>query len=90
MIYSADTIKQQLLDQGITEVVFDGVTYSVVDTSALALQYILAYTEVTSSGAVITPNTRDYLYRMGQALQMFGDSSVVQSIQDLIDSNYDA
>ena len=89
MIYSVDTVQQALLDQGVTEVEFDGTAYSVADTNPTALLYILIYGQVTGSGAIVTPDTRDYLYRMSQALQMFGNPAVVASIQDLIDNDYD-
>lgn len=89
MIYSAETVKEALWAQGITEVYFDGNYYSVEDTNPTALLYILIYGQVTGSGAIVTPNTRDYLYRMSQALQMFGNPAVVASIQDLIDNDYD-
>ena len=88
MIYSVETIKDALRDQGITEVYFDGAYHSVEDTNPTALLYILIYGQVTGSGAIVTPKTRDYLYRMSQALQMFGDPVVVASIQDLIDNDY--
>ncbi|ABP87963.1 gp56 [Synechococcus phage Syn5] len=67
-------------------IVFNGVTYNVADLDPVALLYIQTYNKVTGSAPIIDPNTRDYDYRMSQALQMFGDPVVIESIQDLIDS----
>ena len=67
-------------------IVFNGVTYNVADLDPVALLYIQTYNKVTGSTPIIDPNTRDYDYRMNQALQMFGDPVVTSSIQDLIDN----
>ena len=68
------------------QVFFNGVWYDVDNLDEIALLYILTYNQVTGSAPIIDPNTRDYNYRMSQALQMFGDPVVVDSIQDLIDN----
>ena len=67
-------------------IVFNGVTYNVADLDPIAVLYIQTYNKVTGSAPIIDPNTRDYDYRMSQALQMFGDPVVTSSIQDLIDT----
>lgn len=65
---------------------FNGQWYNTADLDPTSLLYIITYNKVTGSAPIIDPNTRDYDYRMSQALQMFGDPVVVASIEDLIDN----
>ena len=67
------------------QIFFDGQWYDPADLDPTTLLYIQIYNQVTGSTAIIDPNTNDYNYRMSQALQMFGDPVVVESINDLID-----
>ena len=68
------------------QIFFNGQWYNVADLDPISLLYITTYNKVSGSAPIIDPNTRDYDYRMSQALQMFGDPVVVSSIQDLIDN----
>ena len=68
------------------QVYFNGQWYNIDELADVVLLYISTYNKVTTSAPIIDPNTRDYDYRMSQALQMFGDPVVVASIQDLIDN----
>ena len=68
------------------QIYFNGVWYNVADLTDIQLLYISTYNRVTGATAIIDANTRDYNYRMSQALQMFGDPVVIASIQDLIDN----
>ena len=69
-----------------SQVYFQGQYYDTDSLPPEIVLYIETYNKVTTSAPIIDPNTRDYDYRMSQALQMFGDPVVVDSIQDLIDN----
>lgn len=68
------------------KIYFNGQWYNVEDLDPVSLLYIQTYNKVTESSPVIDPDTNDYDYRMSQALQMFGDPVVIESIEDLINN----
>jgi len=68
------------------KIYFNGQWYNVEDLDPVSLLYIQTYNKVNESTPVIGPNTNDYDYRMFQALQMFGDPVVIESIEDLINN----
>ena len=72
MTYTVETIRQTLLNQGITEVHFGGKTYPVATTSAKALLYITITNNLKEHIRKVSPDDETYLYRTVQALQMFG------------------
>lgn len=68
------------------QIFFDGKWYNVADLDPVALLYIQTYNAVTASAPNIGPDANDFNYRMQQALQMFGDPVVIESIQNLIEN----
>ena len=83
MTYTVETVRQALLDQGTTELQFNDVTYSVAETSPIVLLYIVIRNQLINEGQLLTPDSHDYVSRTVQALQMFGDTFMVDLIEDL-------
>ena len=87
MTYTVDTIRQALLDQGITEVQFGGKTYPVSTTSATALLYITITNNLKEHIRKVSPNDETYLYRTVQALQMFGQPFIEELVEEIDDES---
>lgn len=83
MTYTVDTVRQTLLDQGITELLFNSVTYSVAETNPRALLYIVIENQLVNEKRSLTPDSHDYISRTVQALQMFGKAFMIDLIEDL-------
>jgi hypothetical protein len=82
-----ETVRQALLDQGITELQFNNVTYSVAETNPKALLYIVIQNQLINEKRSLTPDSHDYISRTTQALQMFGNTFMVDLIEDLASRN---
>ena len=85
MTYTVDTIRQALLDQGITEVHFGGRTYPVSTTSAEALLYITITNNLKEHIRKVSPDDETYLDRTVQALQMFGQQFMEALVEEADD-----
>ena len=83
MTYTVETIRQALLDQGITEVHFGGKSYPVATTSAEALLYITITNNLKEHIRKVSPDDETYLDRTVQALQMFGQQFMEALVEEV-------
>jgi hypothetical protein len=67
-------------------ITFLGTTYNRADLPQNIINYIETYNRNEAIAKQKNPADTDYVFRMNQALQMFGDPTVVAGIQLLIDS----
>ena len=81
MTYTVETVRQALLDQGLSALLAKA---PVTDTPAEALLYITLFNRLETQG-YLEPAQKDYLHRTVQGLQMFGDSFVVSLVEDIAD-----
>ena len=82
MNYTVGTVRQALLDQGITELHLNDVTYPVETTDAHALLYLVIFDKLINAGQTLSSDNNDYVSRTAQALQMFGIEYVTGLIED--------
>ena len=87
MNYTVGTVRQALLDQGITELQLNNVTYPVETTDANALLYIVIFNRLIDASQTFSSDNNDYLSRTVQAIQMFGTPYVIQLIEDRASRN---